>query len=93
MGACCAQALAATGDGAQHLCTLLNLEALLAEPGELTVVLWYGRGVYHEGVLLVAAARGDHLHAIFIVDGGPLGVEALGELAGGTVVARYMLTQ
>ena len=93
MGAGSAQTSAAAGDGAQHLCTLLYLEALLAEPDELAVVLRHGWGVHHQGVLLIAATRGNHLHAILIVDGGSLGDEALGELTGGAVITRHLLAQ
>ena len=79
----------AFGQVAEHLRTLLDREAAVAEVAELAVLLGYGGGVDHDRVGRVGECGGDEPHVVFVVDRRPFAGQLAGQAGLGAVVSGH----
>ena len=75
-----------TRQGTQHLRTLLNLKAMLAEILQFLMSLGDGGGIDDQTRLRSAAGMGNIVHMLFIMNQGTFFLQQACEVAGGLVV-------
>ena len=81
------ESLVATGQGSEHLGTLLQVEVVGNEILELAVVAGYGRRINDQRGCLVATCLGNLMDIVLVVDEGPLFLQLMSQSAGRLVVA------
>ena len=84
-----AERLHLAGKDAEHLSSLLHLEAVLAEVDELLMRVGHGRGIDHQTLVGVLARMGYLVDVLLVVDEHAFLLQPAGELGGGLVVACH----
>ena len=75
--------------GAEHLCTFLNLKSVLPEILQLLMLFRNGGGIDDEAVLLLLAGSGNGLDILFVVDEHTFLLQLSCQIAWRLVVAGY----
>ena len=84
-----AQTLCAACEQTEYVCSFLNFKTLCAKPCHFFVVGWYGWGVDHQRVRLVAKGFWYQVGIVFIMQLSPFCFKGLGQFTWGFVVTAH----